>query len=255
MTGKRKKKESSTTAWLPRFSKAVVSYSYFYQLHTLLRVSYKVLYTSTMPPQRRYARSALEKWEICQARQQAGKRSGEMMLEDFCKLFPNPDGKLIPMSSMSMILRKTDITTPPSGASALRMKERRELFPIFERVLAEWIEKAIVAKVLVSDEIIKEQGRILIQELGQRVVMAHIQHFEENYTGFELSNGWLGRFKTRNSLAKQKYAGNSGSTDPALVAPARESLQHALKNTTPGNIYNIDETAFQLVYKNLLGRL
>ena len=115
-----------------------------------------------MPPQRRFARTPLEKWKICQARLKSGQRSGEMTLEDFCKLFLNPDGKPMPLSSMSMILRKTDIAEPPEGASAIKMKERSQQFPIFERVLVEWIEKALMAKVLISDEVIKEQGRILI---------------------------------------------------------------------------------------------
>ena len=31
-----------------------------------------------MPPQRRFGRTALEKWKICQARQEPGQRAGEM---------------------------------------------------------------------------------------------------------------------------------------------------------------------------------
>ena len=200
-----------------------------------------------MPPQRRFARTGLEKWAICQARQKLGQRSGEMTLEEFCKLYPNPDGNPMPVSSMSLILRRTDIENPPIGAAANRMKGRQEQFPIFERVLAEWIEKAVVAKVLISDEIIREQGRILMLELDQRIHMCQIQHFEENYYRFEMSNGWLGRFKTRNSLAKQKYAGNAGSTDPESVEPARISIQKSLERYEPDNVYNIDETAFQYV--------
>ena len=198
-----------------------------------------------MPPQCRFARSPLEKWAICQARQQSGQRSGEMTLEEFCKLYPNPDGKSMPVSSMSLILRTIDMVSAPSGASGVRFKDRREQFPIFERVLAEWIEKAIVAKVLISDEIIKEQARRLMVELEIRTQMADIKNFEENYTGFELSNGGLNRFKIRNGLVKQKYAGNAGSTDPAIVAPARKHLQDILHGTAPENVYNIDETAFQ----------
>ena len=51
-------------------------------------------------------------------------------------------------------------------------------------------------------------------------MMADIRNFEENYSVFELSNGWLRRFKVRNGLAKQKFAENAGSTNPAIVAPA-----------------------------------
>ena len=46
--------------------------------------------------------------------------------------------------------------------------------------------------------------------------MADFQDFEEDYTGFELSNGWLAGFKTQNGLAKQRYAGDAGSTAISL---------------------------------------
>jgi len=36
-----------------------------------------------MPPQRRFERTALEKWKICQARQQPDQQAGEMKLEEF----------------------------------------------------------------------------------------------------------------------------------------------------------------------------
>ena len=65
------------------------------------------------------------------------------------------------------------------GSAAIRVKNRQEQFPIFERLLAEWIQKAIVAKVLISDDVIKQQGRTLIWEMEQRVEIADIQNFEE----------------------------------------------------------------------------
>ncbi|KAF8446936.1 hypothetical protein BGX38DRAFT_1270766 [Terfezia claveryi] len=99
----------------------------------------------------------------------------------------------MPLSTMCTILKQSDWLLMSEkvleGASAVKIKHRLELFPIFERLLAEWIEKATYAKVLISDEVIKEQGRNLIIELEQRVNIADIQDFEEDYTGFELSNG------------------------------------------------------------------
>jgi len=63
---------------------------------------------------------------------------------------------------MSIVLKQSEIllANPLVGSSALRFKNRPEQFPIFERLIAEWIEKAIAAKVLISDEVIKEQGRL-----------------------------------------------------------------------------------------------
>jgi len=92
-----------------------------------------------MPPQRRFGRTVLEKWKICQARQQPGQQAEEMKLEEFCNLFPNSDGNPMSLSSMSIVLKQSDIllANPPVGSSALRFKNRPEQFPIFEQLLAE----------------------------------------------------------------------------------------------------------------------
>ena len=75
----------------------------------------------------------------------------------------------MPVSTMLAILKQADRLLISGkaleGASILKMKERPELFPVFKRLLAEWIEKATYAKALISDEIIK-QGRNLIMELN-----------------------------------------------------------------------------------------
>ncbi|RPB24803.1 hypothetical protein L211DRAFT_837188 [Terfezia boudieri ATCC MYA-4762] len=65
-----------------------------------------------MPPLRRYGRTALEKWQICQARQVEGQRPREMTLEDFCKLFPNREGNAMPLSTMSssIFLSSSDVS-------------------------------------------------------------------------------------------------------------------------------------------------
>ena len=100
-----------------------------------------------MPPHRRFGRTALEKWKICQARQVKGQRPGEMKLEEFCKLFPNREGNAMPLSTMSTLLKQSDRLLmsgkAPEGANAIKMRYRPELFQIFERLLVEWIDKAI----------------------------------------------------------------------------------------------------------------
>jgi len=125
--------------------------------------------------------------------------------------------------------------------SAVTRSQQPQIFPIFERLLAEWIEKASHAKVVISDEVIKERGTNLIMELGQRVDIADIRHFEEDYSRFELSSDWLAGFKTRNGLAKQRVAGD----DPALAEPGRQILRTALANHALRDVYNISETAFE----------
>ena len=201
-----------------------------------------------MSPQRWFGCTILEKWKICQARHVLAQRVGEMPLKKFCNLFPNREGKAMPQSTMSMILNQSNqllsSAVAPGDANAMKMKKQGEQFPIFERLLAEWIEKASNPKVLISDEVIKRQGRNLITELDQQVDMVDIQNFEEDYTGSELSNGWLAGFETQNGLAKQRYACGAGSIDPGLVEPARHNK---LIDVSPRDTYNIDETSFQEV--------
>ena len=88
----------------------------------------------------------------------------------------------MPLSTMSMILNQSDqllaSAVAPGDANAMKMKQRGEQFPIFDRLLAEWIEKASNTKELISNEFMKEQGRNLITELGQQVDMADIQNIE-----------------------------------------------------------------------------
>ena len=84
-----------------------------------------------MPPHHQYGRTALEKWQICQARKVPGQRPGEMTLEEFCKLFPNSKGDAMPLSTMSTILKQSTQLLmsgkAPEGASAVKMKQRPEL--------------------------------------------------------------------------------------------------------------------------------
>lgn len=54
--------------------------------------------------------------------------------------------------------------------------------------------------------------------------MRDIQNLEENYSVFELSNGWVRRFKIRYG---QEFAGNAGSTDPPIIEP---DIQDTLKD-------------------------
>ena len=148
----------------------------------------------------------------------------------------------MPTSTMSDILKQsaTLLANPPQGMTALKKKGRSAQFPVFEQLLASWIDKASNAKVVINDEIIKAQARLLIEELQDLE-----NDIDENYTGFELSSGWLYGFKIQFGICRQRYAGDDGACDPAVVEPARERLQHTLKDKHPRDVYNCDETAFQ----------
>ncbi|RPB22818.1 hypothetical protein L211DRAFT_869014 [Terfezia boudieri ATCC MYA-4762] len=89
----------------------------------------------------------------------------------------------------------------------------------FERLLAEWIEKATYAKVLISDEVIKEQGRNLIVELDQRVNIADLQHL-------------------KNIIPVQISSGRTWTTKPSHCSCQSFSTR---------DICNVDETVFHTI--------
>ena len=64
-----------------------------------------------------------------------------------------------------------------------------------EHFLALWIGAAEYAKVAVTDDIIHAQAGIIQQELDGVGV-------DELYNAFEMSNGWLKRFKNRYNFGR-----------------------------------------------------
>jgi len=66
-------------------------------------------------PQCRFARTVMGKWKIWHARHVQWHR---MAQEEFCKLFPSPDGKPLPVStiSMSTTLKQSDLLPLPCRA-------------------------------------------------------------------------------------------------------------------------------------------
>ena len=73
-----------------------------------------------------------------------------MPLKEFCKLFPTREGKAMPLSRMSMILNQSDqllaSAVAPGDTNAMKMKQRGEQFPIFERLWLSGLKKASNAK-------------------------------------------------------------------------------------------------------------
>ena len=104
-----------------------------------------------------------------------------------------------------------------------------------EHFLALWIDAAEYAKVPVTDDIIRAQAKVIQQELERIEV-------DEPYDGFEMSNGWLRRFKNRHNFGRLRSHGQSGDVDQSALPAQRKHLAQQLAAFTPENRYNCDES-------------
>jgi len=62
----------------------------------------------------------------------------------------------------------------------------------------------------------------------------------ENTLGF--SNGWLGGFKTRNHLSKQKIHEETNDAPLSILPEKRAELQELISNFDLNDVFNCDET-------------
>jgi len=98
-----------------------------------------------------------------------------------------------------------------------------------------WIDAAEYAKVPVTDDIIRAQAKIIQEEL-ERV------NVNEPYDGFEMSNGWLQRFKNRHNIGRLRTHGQSGDVDQSALPAQRQHLVQQLARFSAADRYNCDES-------------
>ncbi|CUS07543.1 unnamed protein product [Tuber aestivum] len=164
-----------------------------------------------------------------------------MKLADFALLNEcprRPDGQPLAISSISDHLKgwKEKIKKePPAGTTGNKQKERASSYPFLEHFLALWIDAAEYAKVQVTDDIIRAQARIIQEEL----VRANV---DKPYDGFEMSNGWLQRFKNRHNIGRLRTHGQSGDIDQSALPAQRQHLKQKLATFSPEDRYNCDES-------------
>lgn len=106
------------------------------------------------------------------------------------------------------ILKQSDkwLALDPVGASR-KKKERSAQFPILEKYIVEWIERANDMRVHVTDHVL-----LLVAEKLSRELMCLPVHAED-YSNFKFSNGWLGNFKSRHGLDRFRYRDEGGEFD------------------------------------------
>lgn len=111
-----------------------------------------------------------------------------------------------------------------------RKKARPVKFPLFEKALIEFI----LAKqdvVCLSDDLVLEKALRLREQL--RI----------NENELQLSNGWLSKFKERNSIRSRTLHGESGSVCETTLKAAQTQIQSIIANYSPDDVFNFDESA------------
>lgn len=116
--------------------------------------------------------------------------------------------------------------------SAKRKKLRTAGYPEVEEALLKWFKTARDHNVPISGPFMMQRAVDLAEKLG-------VPKGE-----FKCSNGWLDRFKERHGISFKRICGeeNSVVTDSDQMEEWHRTLSIILKEYTPANVYNADET-------------
>ena len=133
-----------------------------------------------------------------------------------------------------IVLKSSTRVNRCAGPAAKKQKDQTASFPFLEHFLALWIDEAEEARVLVTDDIIRIQADIIQSKLTDAGV-------DEQYDGFEMSSGWLARFKSRHNFGILHKHGQS-AVDQAALPAHRAHLAAQLASYAPCDRYNCDES-------------
>src|SRR3954462_14961206 len=83
---------------------------------------------------------------------------------------------------------------------------------------------------ILSDNILREKAKEFSKDLN----------ITEDMIGF--SNGWLGGFKNRNNLSKQRIHREANSAPLSTLPELQAELQELISKYNPSDVFNCDET-------------
>lgn len=135
----------------------------------------------------------------------------------------------IPASTLSTILKNRkkieDVFKQEKGAAK---KIRIAGYPNLEECLIKWFKQCRNRNVPLGGNMLKEKAQQFAEKLGHK--------------DFKGSNGWLENFKKRHNIIFRKLCGESQSVSNELCSEWITKLPDLLKDYSPDNIYNADET-------------
>ena len=115
-----------------------------------------------------------------------------------------------------------------NSALVQSQREKPPKFPKLEEALAIWMNQALNANATIS-------GHILLRKATTFAELMDIKNFG-------CSSGWLHNFKKRYGIHEYTRCGESNSAPLNELPLYRETLHDLLKNYSPDDIYNCDET-------------
>ena len=131
---------------------------------------------------------------------------------------------------VSDILKEKDrwVAIDNDSYQANLKREKKIQFPIIEEALTVWLDKALQAKLVLTESILTTKA------LDFAVLC--------NEEKFKASNGWLDNFKKRHNLRQYNIHGEAGSAPIQDLDSMRERLRQTLRDYDPKDIFNCDET-------------
>jgi hypothetical protein len=176
--------------------------------------------------QKRTAISDEVKYEICNYQIKNPHISHENIAIHFNRLYDLD----IKRPTISKILKEKERWLSITNTSIPTYKHRDVKYPLLEQALSIWVKQALSKNMVLSDNILREKAKEFAQDLN----------ITSNMIGF--SNGWLGGFKSRNNLSKQRIHGEANSAPLSTLPELRAELQELISKYDPSDVFNCDET-------------
>ncbi|CAG8746048.1 25660_t:CDS:2, partial [Racocetra persica] len=119
----------------------------------------------------------------------------------------------------------------PNELAKNKFCHRSPKFPLLEKAMSLWIESTIIAKIPISEMLIKEKAKFFMEA------------FNIEESDLKLSNGWIEKFKCHNNLHVYRLYGEAKSAPLDTLFEERQKSNNLLSQYTLDQIYNADETA------------
>ena len=180
--------------------------------------------SSPAKKRRRVDISASQKRDVCLYKEQHPKATQAQILVHFS----NEWGVSVGRSTISDILRDKVkwLSVSKDCGDVLRAKTAMHI-PM-ESALYTWFADVRGRGLAISDDMMITKAKEYGQKLG--------------VTDFQYSRGWLAGFKKRHGIRLYKCHGEAGSAQATVVQAGREQLREDLRDFSPRDVYNFDET-------------
>lgn len=131
---------------------------------------------------------------------------------------------------VSDILKEKDrwLSVDTNSYQANLKRDKKTPFPLVEEALVIWVDNALKASLIITDDILSTKALSFAFLLK-----------EDKFKG---SSGWVDNFKKRHNLKQYVIHGEAASAPLKDLETMRENLWQILKEYSPEDIFNCDET-------------